>query len=92
VQPTDLARATPGFADDSAMLAVRRPPALVTGPGGGEAARGIAAQADSLTWTGFVLRNLVPVTLGNIVGGSLLVGAVYWFVYIGPQPEREGRS
>jgi formate transporter len=56
------------------------------------AARGLAGQADSLTWTGFVLRNLVPVTLGNIVGGSLLVGAVYWFVYLGPGPEREGRS
>jgi formate/nitrite transporter len=49
------------------------------------AARGIGAQADSLTWTGFVLRNLVPVTLGNIVGGSLLVGAVYWFVYLQPR-------
>ena len=52
----------------------------------------LAAQADSLTWMGFVLRNLVPVTLGNIVGGSLLVGAVYWSVYLGPQPEREGSS
>jgi formate transporter len=26
--------------------------------------------------------NLVPVTLGNIVGGTLLVGAVYWLVYL----------
>ena len=56
------------------------------------AARGLAVQADSLTWMGFVLRNLVPVTLGNIVGGSLLVGAVYWFVYLGPRPEHEGSS
>lgn len=53
------------------------------------AARGLAAQAGSLTWTGFVLRNLVPVTLGNIVGGSVLVGAVYWFVFL--QPRRAGR-
>jgi formate transporter len=30
---------------------------------------------------GFV-GNLVPVTLGNIVGGTLLVGAVYWLVYL----------
>lgn len=29
-----------------------------------------------------LLNNLLPVTLGNIVGGSLLVGAVYWFVYL----------
>jgi formate transporter len=49
------------------------------------AARGITAQADSLTWAGFVLRNLVPVTLGNVVGGSLLVSAVYWFVYLYPR-------
>jgi len=31
--------------------------------------------------TGMV-ANLVPVTLGNIVGGGLLVGLVYWFVYL----------
>jgi len=30
---------------------------------------------------GFV-GNLVPVTLGNIIGGGLFVGAVYWFVYL----------
>lgn len=34
-----------------------------------------------LTWLDFVLRNLIPVTFGNIVGGSLLVGGVYWFIY-----------
>ena len=35
-----------------------------------------------LTWSAFVVRNLVPVTLGNMVGGGLLVGLVYWSVYI----------
>jgi formate transporter len=29
-----------------------------------------------------LLGNLVPVTLGNIVGGTIMVGAVYWLVYI----------
>jgi formate transporter len=29
-----------------------------------------------------LVGNLVPVTLGNIVGGTLLVGAVYWVVYL----------
>jgi formate/nitrite transporter FocA (FNT family) len=24
----------------------------------------------------------VPVTIGNIIGGSLMVGAIYWFVYL----------
>ncbi|MCZ7643010.1 MAG: formate/nitrite transporter family protein [Pseudorhodoplanes sp.] len=34
-----------------------------------------------LTWPAF-LFSLVPVTIGNIIGGSVLVGAVYWFVYL----------
>jgi formate transporter len=45
----------------------------------------VAAQgldAEVLTWGGFVLRNLVPVTLGNLIGGAVLVGGVYWFVYL----------
>ena len=41
--------------------------------------------ADALTWSGFVIRNLLPVTLGNIIGGTLLVGGVYWFVYLRPR-------
>jgi len=35
-----------------------------------------------LTWERFVTANLVPVTFGNIVGGALMVGAIYWFVYL----------
>ncbi|MHC1720444.1 MAG: formate/nitrite transporter family protein [Clostridiaceae bacterium] len=35
-----------------------------------------------LNWSSFALNNLIPVTLGNIVGGGIFVGAVYWFVYI----------
>jgi len=41
-----------------------------------------AGDYPGLTWQAFAARNLVPVTLGNIVGGALLVGAVYWFVYL----------
>ena len=29
-----------------------------------------------------LLYNLLPVTLGNIVGGSLFVALVYWLVYL----------
>jgi formate transporter len=36
----------------------------------------------SLTWGSFMLNNLLPVTIGNIIGGALMVGAVYWFVYL----------
>jgi formate/nitrite transporter len=50
------------------------------------AASGMAAHAEALTWIGFLARNLVPVTIGNLIGGSLLVGAVYWFVYLRSRP------
>jgi formate transporter FocA len=36
------------------------------------------------TWRAFAVDNLLPVTIGNIVGGGLLVGAVYWFIYLRP--------
>jgi len=35
-----------------------------------------------LNWEAFFTKNLIPVTLGNIVGGGIFVAAVYWFVYI----------
>jgi formate/nitrite transporter len=35
-----------------------------------------------LTWERFVTANLVPVTIGNIFGGAVMVGAIYWFVYL----------
>lgn len=34
-----------------------------------------------LSWDQFLTGNLFPVTLGNIVGGAVMVGAVYWVVY-----------
>ena len=40
-----------------------------------------AEQYGALTWAGF-LRNLLPVTIGNVIGGAVLVAAVYWFVYL----------
>ncbi|MEJ2010957.1 MAG: formate/nitrite family transporter [Anaerolineales bacterium] len=36
----------------------------------------------SLTWGNFLLANLIPVTLGNIIGGSFFVAAVYWSVFL----------
>lgn len=34
-----------------------------------------------VTWSQFIINNLIPATLGNIAGGSLLVGAIYGYVY-----------
>ncbi|MEQ1890407.1 MAG: formate/nitrite transporter family protein [Alphaproteobacteria bacterium] len=39
------------------------------------------ASYEALTW-GALATNLAPVTIGNIIGGGVLVGAVYWFVYL----------
>jgi formate/nitrite transporter len=36
----------------------------------------------SLTWGSFFIKNLLPVTLGNIIGGSVLVAAMYWFIFL----------
>jgi formate transporter len=44
-----------------------------------------------LTWQGFLLANLLPVTLGNLIGGTLLVGGIYWFVYLRREPLPEVR-
>lgn len=38
-----------------------------------------------LTWGNFFVKNLLPVTLGNIIGGALMVGLVYWFAYLRPR-------
>lgn len=43
-----------------------------------------------LGWPGFI-ANLIPVTLGNIVGGSVMVALVYYLIYRRPAL-REGRS
>ncbi len=40
-----------------------------------------ASHYDALSWSNFVM-NLVPVTIGNILGGAVMVGSVYWFIYL----------
>lgn len=34
-----------------------------------------------LTWTNFLVDNLLPVTLGNIVGGGVMIGILYWTIF-----------
>jgi formate transporter len=62
-------------------LLLRNEPQVLT------AAGKTADQIANLTWGGFLLNNLLPVTLGNIVGGGVMVAAVYWFVYLRGEPE-----
>jgi formate/nitrite transporter len=35
-----------------------------------------------LTWGTFLFNNLLPVTIGNIIGGTVLVAAIYWSVFL----------
>jgi formate/nitrite transporter len=44
-----------------------------------------AADLSRLTVAGFIQYNLIPVTIGNIIGGGFFVAAVYWFVYLRPK-------
>lgn len=45
-----------------------------------------AAQTSNLVgmhgWYNFFVTNLIPVTLGNIVGGAIFVSLIYWWVYL----------
>jgi len=35
-----------------------------------------------LNWGNLVTKNLIPVTIGNIIGGAVFVGMAYWFTYL----------
>ncbi|MDL2246116.1 formate/nitrite transporter family protein [Methanobrevibacter sp. OttesenSCG-928-K11] len=43
---------------------------------------GMFLGAEGVTWTNMIVNNLIPVTLGNIVGGAIFVACLYWFVYL----------
>jgi formate/nitrite transporter len=55
-----------GFAPDHFWLAIGTAP----------------ADYPQLTLSNMIFHNLIPVTIGNIIGGAVLVGLVYWFVYL----------
>ncbi len=47
-----------------------------------EAIKKTPADFAHLTWGNFFLANLLPVTIGNIIGGAVMVGLMYWFIYL----------
>jgi formate transporter len=47
---------------------------FLSGPFGGE--------ISGLTWHAFFVKNLLPVTLGNVVGGVVFVASAYWYVHL----------
>jgi len=42
----------------------------------------------NLTWLGFILNNLIIVTIGNIIGGAFFVGFIYWYAYLRKKPSQ----
>lgn len=45
---------------------------------------------EKLNWTAFLINNLLPVTFGNIVGGSIFVGFAYWMAYLYKKNKKKG--
>jgi formate/nitrite transporter len=60
-------------------------------PGFAVAAGAPGPPRQALTWGAFLGCNLLPVTVGNVIGGAGLVGLVYWFVYLRAQPAPDTR-
>jgi len=57
-------------------------------PAGIFAASEYGLDPGALNWGSFFVKNLIPVTLGNIVGGTLLVGFPCWLIYL-RQPKKQ---
>lgn len=45
-----------------------------------------------ITWSQIWINNLVPVTLGNIVGGGIIVPIVYYICYVAPARKKEAEG
>jgi formate transporter len=43
----------------------------------------------SLSWQAFFFSNLIPVTIGNIIGGVVFVAIAYWTCYLRPLMPKE---
>lgn len=79
----------PAIVDVAAKTVLTPDQAALLASGGTLPADAIAAMdafkakvAELFTWKNFIMNNLIPVTLGNIVGGGFFVGTLYWFSYL----------
>ena len=43
---------------------------------------GMFLGAEGVNWSSIIIGNLVPVTLGNIIGGAIFVACIYWYTYL----------
>lgn len=53
-----------------------------------EASGYASTQTEIISWFGF-FKNLMPVILGNLVGGSVFVGFVYYIIYLRPNKKND---
>jgi len=51
------------------------------------AAEAAGVNTSALTWGGFLIHNLLPVTIGNVIGGGL-IGMLMWFAYLRKSKKR----
>lgn len=49
-----------------------------------ETSKGSLPDMSNLNLSGFLVGNLLPVTLGNIFGGGVFIGAIYWLIFLRP--------
>jgi len=42
-----------------------------------------------ITTLNFVAHNLIPVTIGNIIGGGVVVGLMHWMIYLRPSKKQK---
>jgi formate/nitrite transporter len=43
---------------------------------------GMFLGAKGVTWSTIIVNNLIPVTIGNIIGGAVFVACIYWYTYL----------
>jgi formate/nitrite transporter len=50
----------------------------------------LGREEPGLSWQAFFVDNLIPVTLGNIIGGVIFVAGAYWFIHL--KGEQKGQA
>lgn len=48
-----------------------------------------ASDFADITIRNFIVNNLIPVTIGNILGGGVIVGLMHWMIYLRPSQKNK---
>lgn len=49
---------------------------------------GIFQHTPGLTIGYYIWKSMIPSLIGNILGGGIFVGVMYWYLVSGPKPQR----